>query len=149
MYLYNYNLYNPHNNVLFSLSYNQGNPTIVDNTVFYRYSVFAHSLYEECSLRQSSHNYSEDNFAYYPMAVRYADPVNNFYVIERPPFKIDLDFSTSRSYKNRKIPKSFQNKENYLDIPRILGSNRRYFVERANGSIKSKIRNIIFLINLM
>jgi hypothetical protein len=110
MYYYNYNLYNPHNQILFSLNYNYSVPTVIDKSVFYKYSAFATSLYEEANLQKNYHRHNSD-FSLYPMAVRYADPYNNVYVIERPPFKVDLDFSTSRSYRNRKVPKAFQGKE--------------------------------------
>jgi hypothetical protein len=50
----------------------------------------------------------------YPMAVRYADPINNIYVVERPPFEIDVDFSTNKSFRSRKVPKVFLSNKMYI-----------------------------------
>ena len=48
-----------------------------------------------------------------PLAVRYADPKNGLYVIERPPFKIAPDFSKTKGV-NRSIPKILQGKEIWI-----------------------------------
>lgn len=50
----------------------------------------------------------------YPMAVRYADPQNHIYVIERPPFEVDIDFSSSKSYRKRRHPKVLDNKKMWI-----------------------------------
>ena len=113
MYLYNYNLYNHYHHSLFALSY-EGNPQVFDKTAYFKYRVLIGSLYEEAVYRSRSIVHDNNNFSYYPMAVRYADPANNYYIIERPPFEIDLDFSTSRSYRARKTPKAFIDKKIWI-----------------------------------
>jgi len=50
----------------------------------------------------------------YPMAVRYADPTNGIYVVERPPFEVDVDFSVNKSFRARKVPKLFANNKMFI-----------------------------------
>jgi hypothetical protein len=68
-----------------------------------------YSVYEYDFLEQAKINYSKidgkNNFSLYPLAVRYVSEDKNVYVIERPPFQIDVDFSTSNSYSYRTCPK--------------------------------------------
>lgn len=55
-----------------------------------------------------------DTSSLLPLAVRYASPDNNLYVIERPPFEIDLDFSTGKSYEHRKSPKYLKQVKSWI-----------------------------------
>ena len=45
-----------------------------------------------------------------PLAVRYISPDKNVYLIERPPFQVSIDFSSSKSYNIRKPIKAIQDK---------------------------------------
>lgn len=51
-----------------------------------------------------------------PMAVRhYSDRSNNqWYLVERPPFKTKIDFSVSKSYNKRRTNKHIQNREIWI-----------------------------------
>lgn len=51
-----------------------------------------------------------------PMAVRYYDssPLGKYYLIERPPFKANIDYSRSKSYQARRPHSSIQGKEIWL-----------------------------------
>jgi len=55
---------------------------------------------------QSEYNFSENCPSIdhiYPIAVRYADIDRNVFLVERPPFKIPIDFYVSKKY-NAKVP---------------------------------------------
>ena len=55
------------------------------------------------SLNQESLTQESDLF---PLAVRYVSPNKDLFVVERPPFALNnVDFSTTKSYTQRKIPK--------------------------------------------
>lgn len=87
---------------LFSAQVN-GTTSIV-NDLHIKYNITEYDF-----LKQAEINYSKidgkNNFSLYPLAVRYASDDKNVYVIERPPFQIDVDFSTSKSYNYRTSPK--------------------------------------------
>lgn len=103
MFTYNYTLYNASDNTLFNLEY-AGTPQHIDNSFYYSYKVLFSNLRSEYKNRNHQHLHNDD-FSLYPMAVRYADPVAGLYIIERPPFQVEVDFSTGRSYMQRKSPK--------------------------------------------
>lgn len=107
MYYYNYSLYTPSNSLFFNLNHSSV-PYVLAGNVYYKYATIVGSLYDEyiSNISKFSHR---DDFSIYPMAVRYADPYNGIYVVERPPFQLDVDFSTSKSYRVRKTPKFLQN----------------------------------------
>lgn len=103
MYKYDYTFYNADDGLLFALNYS-GAPNFIGNEYYYTYNTSFASLKSEAANATLDTLHSED-YSLYPMAVRYADPAKNFYIIERPPFQIDVDFSTAKSYRQRKSPK--------------------------------------------
>lgn len=124
MHYYNYTLYTPSNSIFFNLNYN-GTPTVVADDVYYKYTVLAGSLYDEYTQNINSYIHKED-FSTYPMAVRYADPYNGLYVIERPPFQIDMDFSTSKSYRGRRTPKFLSQQKIWIPWTISIISFKKY-----------------------
>lgn len=108
MLLYNYGLYDPSSSLLFGLSCKKA-PMYIDDTLYISYNTFMMNLHSEYLQHHRSSSFRED-FSLYPMAVRYCNPQTNLYIIERPPFEIEVDFSTNRSYHARKSPKSLNSK---------------------------------------
>lgn len=108
--VYEYNLYQPVESIFFSVKY--ANQTAVGSTTSLYYSCYVSSPYDSYTDSFKTNNiFDADRFSLYPMAVRYAQPHLGFYVIERPPFKISIDYSLSRSYGSRKQPKFLNNRE--------------------------------------
>jgi hypothetical protein len=73
--------------------------------------------YDFLELSKKNHqfiDYQNSNFDLYPLAVRYQSPDKSVYVIERPPFQIDIDFSTSKSYQYRNFPKYLTNAKMWI-----------------------------------
>jgi len=61
----------------------------------------AKNTYLQSEYRHSQNSSSIDDI--YPIAVRYADIDRNIFLVERPPFKVPIDFYSSKKY-NAKIP---------------------------------------------
>jgi len=102
-YDYNYSLYTPDN--IFNLTH-QATPTAVENDLWINYQVSflnTNKLIDNHSKTNSIRDYS-----LLPLAVRYSSPDGKTHVIERPPFEIEIDFSTSTSYRSRITPKFLQ-----------------------------------------
>ncbi len=73
-----------------------------------------------------------------PLAVRYISPENDFYVIERPPFQVDVDFSSQKSYDYRKSPKYLHNTKVWIPwtvCTISLGSRQTSFASNYTFSI--------------
>jgi hypothetical protein len=109
---YSYNLYDNFNNTLFSVSHSSY-PRLVTDDLYLKYQVTQGSTRKEYASRFDIFAYNKD-FSLYPMAVRYADLERGLYIIERPPFQIDLDFSTAKSYRTRKAPKYLTNAKMWI-----------------------------------
>ena len=83
--------------------------------VIHQYST---SLYDFNAAIANTSNFlvnSDKDYSLLPMAVRYASSDSKLYIIERPPFRIPVDFSLSKSYKKRKTVKSL--KDAYVWVP--------------------------------
>lgn len=83
--------------------YKQDNPTFDPNSISYNYtfSVFPGDLGHLHFSYKKANRYlqaSREEIDLLPMAVRYADIENNVYLIERPPFQIDIDY-----YPNKRV----------------------------------------------
>lgn len=98
---YEYNLYDARRNLFFSTRYKNHIQFSSTENYFY-YNSFITSPYTSYIESSSNTLFDKDNFSLYPMAIRYAQPQLGFYVIERPPFKLRIDFSNSKSYLSRK-----------------------------------------------
>jgi len=108
---FNYSLYN--NPYLFNLNYVSS--TNIMHDVIHQYST---SLYDFNAAIAKTSNFlvnSDKDYSLLPMAVRYASSDSKLYIIERPPFRIPVDFSLSKSYKKRKTVKSL--KDAYVWVP--------------------------------
>ena len=99
-YNYNYSLYTPEN--IFNLTH-QATPTVVGNDLWINYHVNFLDTYK--LIDQHSETSSVKDYSLLPLAVRYSSPDGTMHVIERPPFEIEIDFSTSTSYRPRNCPK--------------------------------------------
>lgn len=98
---YEYNFYNARDNIFFSTRY--GNHTQLSPTENYLYYTSYVTSPHASYLQDAAKLFFDiNNFNLYPMAVRYTQPQLGFYVIERPPFKLRLDFSNTKSYRSRK-----------------------------------------------
>lgn len=102
---YHYSIFTPYNNRYFHLAYTAS--TQLPGFLSIAYDVVDAGLYSSYSSYIEKKNYKE-NFDLLPMAVRYASEYKDFYVIERPPFQIEVDYSKNSSYRHRK---SFKNLE--------------------------------------
>lgn len=98
--IYSYSLYTPNNGRYFHANY-LGTAS-VPNYLYLNYQVTDVNLYSQYCQNLANSSFSPDSINLFPMATRYFSPAENVYVIERPPFQIDLDFSTKRSYEPRK-----------------------------------------------
>jgi hypothetical protein len=96
---YNYNLYNPKNSLFFNLSYL--NSASVFDSYHMTYSVSLTNLYD-FYFQKASSIYHKRDFSLLPLAVRYYNFIDDIYVIERPPFEIEVDYSSASSYRSRK-----------------------------------------------
>lgn len=103
-YDYDYSLYTPENT--FFLSYNN-RPTKVLDTLFINYAAYFYNTKKLISNISKTQHYSDPSLL--PLAVRYVSEDQKVYVIERPPFQIDVDFSTAKSYRMRNTPKNLVN----------------------------------------
>ena len=65
---------------------------------FYLYPADKSFLFSSYKKSNQIQRLNSENLSLLPMAVRYAEIDKNFYVIERPPFQIDVDY-----YPNKKI----------------------------------------------
>jgi len=109
--IYDYNLFTPEN--VFTLTL-RGNPQFIESSMVAKYTCSIYdmkkrydSLHPSMTLRDQDH--------LYPLAVRYISPMRDFYVIERPPFLLDeVDFSTAKSYRQRKTPKLLNNRSIWI-----------------------------------
>ena len=90
------------------------NYSYVLDTLVLQYLVYDFDFLKEASFRLKDSSDSE-NLSLLPLAVRYVSPDNSLYVIERPPFQIDVDFSNNKSYDYRQSPKYL--KDNTMWIP--------------------------------
>jgi hypothetical protein len=102
-YDYNYSLYTPQN--IFNLTH-QATPRVVDNDLWINYQVSfldTNKVIEDRSKSAFTRDYS-----LLPLAVRYSSPDGKTHIIERPPFEIEIDFSTATSYRPRTTPKYLQ-----------------------------------------
>jgi hypothetical protein len=102
-YDYNYSLYTPQN--IFNLTH-QATPRVVDNDLWINYQVSfldTNKVIEDRSKSAFTRDYS-----LLPLAVRYSSPDGKTHIIERPPFEIEVDFSTATSYRPRTTPKYLQ-----------------------------------------
>ena len=91
---------------IYNLNY-VGTSSIADNTYLQYNSLFYN--FEDMLKHKfsSSPDTGTTSYSLYPLAVR--AHYYNTYVIERPPFQISsIDYSTNRSYRSRKVLKSFQ-----------------------------------------
>jgi hypothetical protein len=70
-----------------------------------QYKIKEYDFLELSNRVNNSLSPNSSNISLYPLAVRYASPDNNLFVIERPPFQIEVDFSNNKSYQNRTSPK--------------------------------------------
>jgi hypothetical protein len=102
-YHYNYSLYTPEN--IFNLNH-QATPTVIGNDLWINYHVNFLDTYR--LIEQHSETSSTKDYSLLPLAVRYSSPDGTMHVIERPPFEIEIDFSTSTSYRPRNCPKFLQ-----------------------------------------
>jgi hypothetical protein len=76
---------------------------------------FQYSLYDAASTytklsSASSQMPNAENIDFFPLAVRYHDTINNVFVVERPPFQIDIDFSVKKNSR-RKISPLLKNRK--------------------------------------
>lgn len=100
-YHYTYSLYNPP--YRFSLNF-VGHSAVNDVRIFQYDSKIVNVL-------DTAKSFSSINdLSLYPLAIRYAIPEKNFYVIERPPFQVDIDFSLNTSYRSRRHLKTLQSR---------------------------------------
>jgi|694.fasta_scaffold117198_3 hypothetical protein len=80
----------------------------------YTLNIFNSSdTYLPSSQIQSSNNDISDSDLF-PIAVRYHDPVNNVYVIERPPFELPIDFYLKKGVANKKVPAALRGRKIYI-----------------------------------
>ena len=108
-YDYNYSLYTPEN--IFNLTH-QATPRSVENDLWINYQVSfldTNRLIDHHSKTNSTRDYS-----LLPLAVRYSSPDGKTHVIERPPFEIEIDFSSSTSYRPRNTPKFLQSAKMWI-----------------------------------
>lgn len=108
-YDYNYSLYTPEN--IFNLTH-QATPSAVENDLWINYQVSF--LDTDRLIRNHSQTTSNRDYSLLPLAVRYSSPDGKTHVIERPPFQIEIDFSTSNSYRPRVIPKFLQSAKMWI-----------------------------------
>ena len=99
-YDYTYSLYTPEN--IFNLTH-QATPTAVENDLWINYQI--NFLDTDKLIKNHSQTSSTRDYSLLPLAVRYSSPDGKTHVIERPPFQIEIDFSTSNSYRARVTPK--------------------------------------------
>lgn len=81
-----------------------------EDQLFITYNINSFSIKDFINSNSIDVSYRKD-FSLLPMAVRYADKNANFYIIERPPFQIDLDFSASYSHALKKYPAHLKGKK--------------------------------------
>lgn len=100
-YYYDYSLFTSEDS--FFLHYG-GFPNIISNQAWFNYNYF---YYNTKKLIQSFSNQdiSRPQYSLLPLAVRYVSSDQSIYVIERPPFQTEIDFSVSNSYRPRTSPK--------------------------------------------
>lgn len=113
MIVYDYNLFTSEN--MFSLSL-RGEPKYVDDYLAVKYLC---NIYDTKKRYDNLHYtppiFSLDQENLFPLAVRYISPARDLYIIERPPFLLhEIDFSTSKSYKSRKVPKVLNNRPMWI-----------------------------------
>jgi hypothetical protein len=82
-----------------------------------------------------SENQSESPKQIFPVAVRYADLEQNIYIVERPPFRVPIDYYKSKD-KNAKIPAYLEGRSMW--IPWTL------FTVCLNGDVDSISAKIYF-----
>jgi hypothetical protein len=111
MIAFNYSLYN--NPYLFNLSY--VSLANVANNVVYQYSTSLFNLNTAIASKSNSLLVTDKDYSLLPMAVRYISSDSRSYIIERPPFRIPVDYSVSKSYKHRKSVKALANA--YVWVP--------------------------------
>jgi hypothetical protein len=83
------------------------------NTISYTVSISPIEVQAFQSELNTISNRANINSTLYPLAIRYADHQNGIYAIERPPFKINIDFSTRKGL-SRKSPKILENKQIWI-----------------------------------
>jgi hypothetical protein len=85
------------------------------DTIIHQYSTSLYDFNAAIANTSNSLSTSDKDYSLLPMAVRYASSDSKFYIIERPPFRLPVDFSLSKSYKKRKTIKSL--KDAYVWVP--------------------------------
>ncbi len=110
---FNYSLYN--NPYIFNLNFT-GTTSVVD-TKIYQYHTSLYNL-DSAVLNSSNSQIKEEDFKLLPMAIRYLSDDRNTFIVERPPFRIPIDFSTSKSYRSRKSIRALSN--GYVWVPWTL-----------------------------
>jgi hypothetical protein len=108
---FNYSLYN--NPYLFNLNYISS--TNMMDSVVYQYSSSIFNLNSAIVNNSNSLLIVDKDYSLLPMAVRYISSDSNSYIIERPPFRIPVDYSVSKSYKHRKSVKALS--DAYVWVP--------------------------------
>ena len=108
-YDYNYSLYTPEN--IFNLTH-QATPRTIENDLWINYQVSFLNTHQ--LITQHSQTSSNRDYSLLPLAVRYSSPDGKTHVIERPPFQIEIDFSTSNSYRTRVTPKFLQSAKMWI-----------------------------------
>jgi hypothetical protein len=76
---------------------------------------FQYALYDASSTYTklssiSSQMPNAESIDFFPLAVRYHDAINNIFVVERPPFQIDIDYSVKKNSR-RKISPLLKNRK--------------------------------------
>ena len=70
--------------------------------VVYQYSSSLYNLNNAIINKSNSLLILDKDYSLLPMAVRHISSDSKSYIIERPPFRIPVDYSVSKSYKNRR-----------------------------------------------
>lgn len=95
---FNYSLYN--DPYFFNMNY-VSNTNVMDDVV-YQYSSSLYNLNNAIANKSNSLLILDKDYSLLPMAVRHISSDSTSYIIERPPFRIPVDYSVSKSYKNRR-----------------------------------------------
>ena len=128
MLYFNYSLYN--NPYLFNLNY-VASTTLLDSVV-YQYSTSLFNLNAAIANSSNSLLVINKDYSLLPMAVRHTSSDSTCYIIERPPFQIPVDFSISKSYKNRKTVKALS--DAYVWVPWSVSK-----LTIANGGVQFEL----------
>jgi hypothetical protein len=96
-----------------SIAYNTFYLNSSDNQLLLKYTASSFDFKDYYTSTLSS-NGAINSTDLYPLAIRYVDEMQGIYVIERPPFKVDIDFSSRPSNRSRVNPSFLANKQMWI-----------------------------------